>query len=153
MIKYLLTFLLIFTTLLFSSETKIETLKDLKPSPKKLPITFEAHGVKRIDNYYWMRDDSRKDPEIISHLNEENSYLENWFVSGNDFRESLFEEITEIPAFEWPFTYLIESRNTRNKRGLQTKGSIDRATFLCVFFCLICFRLSCEWKTTSYQHE
>ena len=101
MIKYPLTFLLIFTTLLFSSETKIETLKDLKPSPKKLPVTFEAHGVKRIDNYYWMRDDSRKDPEIISHLNEENSYLENWFVSGNDFRESLFEEITDrIPKNE-----------------------------------------------------
>ena len=101
MIKYLLTFLLIFTTLLFSSETKIETLKDLKPSPKKLPVTFEAHGVKRIDNYYWMRDDSRKDPEIISHLNEENGYLENWFVSGNDFRESLFEEITDrIPKNE-----------------------------------------------------
>ena len=101
MIKYLLTFLLIFTTLLFSSETKIETLKDLKPSPKKLSVTFEAHGVKRIDNYYWMRDDSRKDPEIISHLNEENSYLENWFVSGNDFRESLFEEITDrIPKNE-----------------------------------------------------
>ena len=101
MIKYLLTFLLTFTTLLFSSETKIETLKDLKPSPKKLPVTFEAHGVKRIDNYYWMRDDSREDPEIISHLNEENSYLENWFVSGNDFRESLFEEITDrIPKNE-----------------------------------------------------
>ena len=101
MIKYPLTFLLIFTTLLFSSETKIETLKDLKPSPKKLPVTFEAHGVKRIDNYYWMRDDSRKDPEIISHLNGENSYLENWFVSGNDFRESLFEEITDrIPKNE-----------------------------------------------------
>ena len=101
MIKYPLTFLLIFTNLLFSSETKIETLKDLKPSPKKLPVTFEAHGVKRIDNYYWMRDDSRKDPEIISHLNGENSYLENWFVSGNDFRESLFEEITDrIPKNE-----------------------------------------------------
>ena len=101
MIKYPLTFLLIFATLLFSSETKIETLKDLKPSPKKLPVTFEAHGVKRIDNNYWMRDDSRKDPEIISHLNEENSYLENWFISGNDFRESLFEEITDrIPKNE-----------------------------------------------------
>ena len=101
MIKYLLTFLLIFTTLLFTSENKIETLKDLKPSPKKLPVTFEAHGVKRIDNYYWMRDDSRKDPEIIAHLNEENSYLENWFVSGNDNRKALFEEITDrIPKNE-----------------------------------------------------
>ena len=101
MIKYLLTFLLIFINLLFTSENKIETLKDLKPSPKKLPVTFEAHGVKRVDNYYWMRDDSRKDPEIIAHLNEENSYLENWFVSGNDNRKALFEEITDrIPKNE-----------------------------------------------------
>ena len=78
MIKYPLTFLLIFTTLLFSSETKIETLKDLKPSPKKLPVTFEAHGVKRIDNYYWMRDDSRSDPELISYLESENEYFKKW---------------------------------------------------------------------------
>ena len=48
-----------------------------------------------------MRDDSRKDPEIIAHLNEENSYLENWFVSGNDNRKALFEEITDrIPKNE-----------------------------------------------------
>ena len=88
MIKYLLTFLLIFTTLLFTSENKIETLKDLKPSPKKLPVTFEAHGVKRVDNYYWMRDDSRKDPEIIAHLNEENSYLENCLLYTSDAAEN-----------------------------------------------------------------
>ena len=103
MIKYPLTFLLIFTTLLFASENKIETLKDLKPSPKKLPVTFEAHGVKRVDNYYWMRDDSRKDPEVIAHLNEENSYLENWFVSGNDYRKALFEEITDRENLPYSF--------------------------------------------------
>ena len=71
------------------------------PSPKKIPYELKAHGDTRIDNYYWMRDDSRKDPEIIAHLNEENSYLENWFVSGNDYRKELFEEITDrIPKNE-----------------------------------------------------
>ena len=101
MIKSILTFLLIYFSSLNISETKIETLKDLKPSPKKIPVIFDAHGVTRIDNYYWMRDDSREDPEVINHLNSENNYLENWFLSGDDKRDSLFEEITDrIPKKE-----------------------------------------------------
>ena len=101
MIKSILTFLLICFTSLNISETKIETLKDLKPSPKKIPVIFDAHGVQRIDNYYWMRDDSRVNPEVISHLNSENDYVENWFLSGEDERDSLFEEITDrIPKKE-----------------------------------------------------
>tara|TARA_Y100000766_G_scaffold284457_1_gene303035 strand:- start:266 stop:2320 length:2055 start_codon:yes stop_codon:yes gene_type:complete len=76
-------------------------LKNHKPSPEKIPVTFEAHGVKRVDNYYWMRDDSRKDPKVIEHLNSENDYLENWFLSGTDIRDVLFEEITaRIPKKE-----------------------------------------------------
>jgi oligopeptidase B len=76
-------------------------LKNLKPSPAKIPVTFEAHGVKRVDDYYWMRDDSRKDPKVIEHLNSENDYLENWFLSGTDRRDELFEEITaRIPKKE-----------------------------------------------------
>ena len=81
MIKFIYSFLLIYFSLLLFSETKLETLKELKPSPKKIPVTFEAHGVTRVDNYYWMRDDSRKDEEVLSHLNSENDYLENWFLS------------------------------------------------------------------------
>ena len=101
MIKFIYSFLLIYFSLLFFSETTLETLKDLKPSPKKIPVTFEAHGVKRVDNYYWMRDDSRKDEEILNHLNSENDYLENWFLSAKDSREELFEEITgRIPKKE-----------------------------------------------------
>ena len=101
MIKFIYSFLLIYFSLLLFSETKLETLKELKPSPKKIPVTFEAHGVKRVDNYYWMRDDSRKDEEILNHLNSENDYLENWFLSAKDSREELFEEITgRIPKKE-----------------------------------------------------
>ena len=49
------------------------------PQPKKIPKIHIAHGDERIDNYYWLRDDTRKDPEIISYLEEENQYLEDWF--------------------------------------------------------------------------
>ena len=101
MIKCILTFLLLYFSLLNFSETKIKTLKNIIPSPKKVPVTFEAHGVQRVDNYYWMRDDSREDPEVLNHLNSENDYLEDWFASGDDIREELFEEITaRIPKKE-----------------------------------------------------
>ena len=101
MIKFILSFLLICFSLLNHTETNYKTLKNHKPSPEKIPVTFEAHGVKRVDNYYWMRDDSRKDPKVIEHLNSENDYLENWFLSGTDRRDELFEEITaRIPKKE-----------------------------------------------------
>ena len=69
MIKFILSFLLICFSLINHTETNYTTLKNHKPSPEKIPVTFEAHGVKRVDNYYWMRDDSRKDPKVIEHLN------------------------------------------------------------------------------------
>ena len=101
MIKFILSFLLICFSLINRTETNYTTLKNHKPSPEKIPVTFEAHGVKRVDNYYWMRDDSRKDPKVIEHLNSENDYLENWFLSGADRRDELFEEITaRIPKKE-----------------------------------------------------
>ena len=101
MSKFILTFLLLYFPLLHFSETKIESLKNLKPSPKKIPIVFTDHGIERVDNYYWMRDDTRKDKEILNHLTLENKYLESWFKSGKDQRDKLFEEITNrIPKKE-----------------------------------------------------
>jgi len=101
MIKYILSFLLLYLPFENSSQTLKESYKNLKPTPKKVPVNFEAHGVKRVDNYYWMRDDSRENPEVINHLNSENNYLETWFLDGQDNRDELFEEITDrIPKKE-----------------------------------------------------
>ena len=101
MIKYILSFLLLYLPFENSSQTLKESYKNLKPTPKKVPVNFEAHGVKRVDNYYWMRDDSRENPEVINHLNSENDYLETWFLDGQDNRDELFEEITDrIPKKE-----------------------------------------------------
>ena len=75
--------------------------KLLPPAPNKIPVTFQAHGVERLDNYYWMRDDTRKNPKVISHLKKENAYLEEWFKAGTDNRDKLLEEITaRIPKKE-----------------------------------------------------
>lgn len=44
------------------------------PVAKKVPHQMELFGEVRVDNYYWLRDDSRTDPEMLSHLKAENHY-------------------------------------------------------------------------------
>ena len=47
-----------------------------KPNPEKIPFVHKAHGEERIDNYQWLRDDTRKNKKVLSHLRLENKYLE-----------------------------------------------------------------------------
>ena len=71
------------------------------PQPKKIPKTLIAHGDERSDDYYWLRDDTRKDPEVISYLEAENQYLEDWFAANNDCRQEIYEELVSfIPPKE-----------------------------------------------------
>ena len=71
------------------------------PNPKKIPYELEAHEDVRIDNYYWMRDDSRSDPELISYLESENEYFKNWRESKVDYQSEIFTELKSmIPAEE-----------------------------------------------------
>ena len=71
------------------------------PQPKKVRKIHIAHGDERIDDYYWLRDDSRKNPEVISYLKSENEYLESWFESKNDCRKLIYNELVSfIPPHE-----------------------------------------------------
>ena len=45
------------------------------------------------DDYFWMRDDSRKDKNVIEHLNKENTYTEHIMDDTKDLRDKLFNEI------------------------------------------------------------
>ena len=46
-----------------------------------------------IDNYYWMRDDKRKNIDVLDHLNKENKYTEHIMEDTKDQQENLFNEI------------------------------------------------------------
>ncbi|MCV5340250.1 hypothetical protein OFC87_25160, partial [Escherichia coli] len=50
------------------SQTQIVAQQTQAPVAKKVPHAMTIHGDTRVDNYYWMRDDERKDPEILQHL-------------------------------------------------------------------------------------
>ena len=87
---------------MFCNKAFNEEINQLKPpNPKKIPKEFSSHGIKRVDNYFWMRDDSRKNQEVIKHLEEENNYLDSWFQSSADKRDEIFKEIiSRIPKKE-----------------------------------------------------
>ena len=80
-----------------TNTTEIKEMKQPEvsaPVAKKIPYELSAHGVTRIDNYYWMRDDERKDPEIIAHLEAENNHTKAQLAHTEVMQNRLFEEIT-----------------------------------------------------------
>lgn len=83
------------------------------PVAKKVPHELTAHSITRNDNYYWMRDDSRTDKEILAHLDEENSYVETVLAPLKGNREALYEELVSriekddstVPVFDNGYWY------------------------------------------------
>ncbi|MBT5186296.1 MAG: S9 family peptidase [Kordiimonadaceae bacterium] len=63
------------------------------PIAKKVPYEMEIHGHKRVDDYYWMRDDERKDTEVLAHLEAENKYLKSVMAHTENFQKNLYDEI------------------------------------------------------------
>ncbi len=50
-----------------------------KPSPPVAAVrshVVHSPNGDRADEYYWLRDDTRKDPDVIGYLEAENAYLE-----------------------------------------------------------------------------
>ncbi|KAL3731822.1 hypothetical protein ACJRO7_028652 [Eucalyptus globulus] len=63
------------------------------PAAKKVEHRMEMFGDVRIDNYYWLRDDSRSDPDVLSHLQRENTYTDSVMAGTKQLEDNLFAEI------------------------------------------------------------
>jgi len=62
--------------------------------PEKRPYEMTLHGHTRVDEYFWLRDDSRKDPQVLAYLEEENAYFEKVMEPVAKMQETMFEEMT-----------------------------------------------------------
>ena len=60
----------------------------------KRPHTMNLHGHERVDEYYWLRDDTRKNPEVLAYLEEENAHFDKVMAPTTGLQETLFEEMT-----------------------------------------------------------
>lgn len=62
-----------------------------RPAQRPHPI-ITPHGT-RTDPYYWMRDDERKAPDVIAHLEAENAYYAAQTAHTEPLKEALYSEI------------------------------------------------------------
>jgi len=104
------------------------------PVAKKIPKVTEIHGVKLVDNYFWLRD--KPNPEVKAYLDAENVYTDAVMKPTEPFQKKLYAEMlsrvketdVEVPYKEGGYFYY-----TRTEAGQQyqircrKKGSMDAA--------------------------
>jgi len=61
---------------------------------EKRPHKMTLHGHTRVDDYYWLRDDSRKDPQVLEFLEAENAHFGEVMAPTAGLQKTLFEEMT-----------------------------------------------------------
>lgn len=76
------------------SATTAERLAILQaPVAQQRPKTLTHHGDTRIDPFYWMRDDERKDPEVLAYIAAENDYGRAVMADTEALQEELYREM------------------------------------------------------------
>lgn len=109
------------------TEQSVSQIAVMPPDAKKVPYEMSIHGDTRIDNYYWMRDDERKDPEVLSYLEAENAYTDAMLAHTKTLQTSLFEELKgriqkdddSVPVKNGDYYY-----------SSQTRGDNEYATYV-----------------------
>ena len=98
------------------------------PRPEKKPVTITQHGVSRVDNYAWLRDENWQEvlrdpaglsPDIRAALDAENTYYEAATENLSPLRERLIAEMrgrikendASVPAPDGPFLYWTRFRD------------------------------------------
>jgi oligopeptidase B len=58
------------------------------------PYPVASPSGTRIDNYYWLRDDTRSKPEVLNYLKAENAYAAQMTAHLQGLQDTLYKEIT-----------------------------------------------------------
>ncbi len=79
------------------STSALATTPAMPPEPVAAKKPYAVKGPDgvppRNDEYYWMRDDERKNPEVIGHLNAENAYADAVLAPNLMMKDTLYNEI------------------------------------------------------------
>ena len=63
------------------------------PVAQPRPHEMTLHGHTRVDEYYWLRDDTRKNPDMLAFLQGQNAYAEAVLAPTKALRERLYDEL------------------------------------------------------------
>nr|WP_246505753.1 S9 family peptidase [Coralloluteibacterium stylophorae] len=56
-------------------------------------VVTAPFGAERQDEYYWLRDDSRENPDVLDYLRAENDYADQAMAPLANLRETLYQEL------------------------------------------------------------
>ena len=81
------------------------------PVAERRPVTLEAHGDVRTDDWFWLRD--KDDPAVIAHLEAENAWTDVAMSGSRPLQEALFAEMVarieetdlSVPVRKGPWLY------------------------------------------------
>jgi len=60
---------------------------------KKPHVVTAPHGAQRQDEYYWLRDDKRENPDMLGYLKAENAYADAVLAPLKPVQDTLYDEI------------------------------------------------------------
>jgi len=94
------------------------------PVANKQNHVMEIHGDKRNDEYYWMRDDTRKNEDVLAYLEAENSYTKTKLAHTEALQQKLYDEMTarlepdeeSVPSFENGYWYWSKFKKGKDYR-------------------------------------
>jgi len=83
------------STLLMTTSLSVNAAdRPAPPDVAKKPHAVKApHGATRNDDYYWLRDDTRKKPEMLAYLNAENAYADEVMKPLRPLQDRIYQEI------------------------------------------------------------
>lgn len=77
------------------------------PKANRIPHAMTLHGDTRIDNYYWLRDDTRSQPDVLDYLKQENRYGHQVMSTQQALQERVLKEIIDrIPPRDTSAPYV-----------------------------------------------
>jgi len=92
----------------------------MPPKAKKVPRVMTQHGDTRTDDYYWLRDDTRSDQDVLDYLHQENDYGRDVMASQQALQDRLLKEIVDrLPQREVSAPY---TRNGYRYRHVYEPG-------------------------------
>ncbi|TPV94229.1 MAG: hypothetical protein B7733_16330, partial [Myxococcales bacterium FL481] len=76
-----------------ASSAPTETNTPMPPIAAQRPHAVPSPHGARMDPYYWLRDDERKDPDVLAYLNAENAYRDEMLAPLRPLQNDLYDEI------------------------------------------------------------
>ena len=81
------------TALAFAMTANASDLPTPPDVEKKPHVVKAPHGAERRDEYYWLRDDKRKDADMLGYLKAENAYADALLAPLKPVQDQLYDEI------------------------------------------------------------